>query len=195
MEGAGDTVLIVNDPYGNWICDDDSHGNGNPELTFSSGTSGLYNIWVGSYAQDAYHDATLFITEIGSSGPTTNGLVPMFLDPSLMQPSLAQLTLNPNAIRRALETSYRPSGFDDCIATSAEPTQLNPQARYVLTGAGEGSGEMEAIVNAGQLATADLGIHPQIGNGRVSIIIVDDFTNAADDNRPASRMGIWSPIC
>ena len=47
-EAAEDTTLIVLGPDG-WYCDDDSHGDLNPRVTFDSPSSGDYLIWVGTY--------------------------------------------------------------------------------------------------------------------------------------------------
>lgn len=68
-----DTTLVINDPYGNWYCDDDSGEGLNPALTFTSPASGRYDIWVGSYSQGEYADATLAISELGTSGASYGG--------------------------------------------------------------------------------------------------------------------------
>ncbi len=57
-----DTTLIVNGPDGSWACDDDSWGDGDPEVRFSKPRSGTYDIWVGTFG-DAAAPATLLITE------------------------------------------------------------------------------------------------------------------------------------
>lgn len=46
-----DTTLVVNDPEGNWHCNDDASflGNSNPGIAFSEPLSGVYDIWVGTY--------------------------------------------------------------------------------------------------------------------------------------------------
>lgn len=58
----GDTTLIINDPNGNWYCDDDSGGNLNPLLSFTP-MSGQYDIWVGTYDR-SLAAATLAISEL-----------------------------------------------------------------------------------------------------------------------------------
>ena len=58
-----DTTLVVNGPDGRWYCDDDSLGNANPQVYFSSPMSGVYDIWVGTYA-GGVQPATLQITEV-----------------------------------------------------------------------------------------------------------------------------------
>ena len=62
-----DTTLIINDPFGNWICDDDSGGNLNPFVEIANPSSGQYDIWVGTFGGGAA-DATLNISELGTGG-------------------------------------------------------------------------------------------------------------------------------
>lgn len=47
--GNCDTVLLVNDAYGNWYFDDDSGGNLHPAINLYSPGNGIYDIWVGTY--------------------------------------------------------------------------------------------------------------------------------------------------
>lgn len=79
VEGDDDTMLLVNRPDGNWLCDDDSHGSLNPIVTIPAASDGLYNIWVGSYS-DEYTDATLYISEIDPSTATLSGAPDATLD-------------------------------------------------------------------------------------------------------------------
>ena len=46
---GSDTTLLVNLPNGNWRCDDDSYGDGDPLVIIQNAPSGLYNIWSGTY--------------------------------------------------------------------------------------------------------------------------------------------------
>ncbi|WP_203291356.1 hypothetical protein [Maricaulis parjimensis] len=62
---SGDTTLLVNDPNGNWYCNDDGGEGLNPLLTFSNPASGTYDIWVGSYSEGRNINATLSISELG----------------------------------------------------------------------------------------------------------------------------------
>ncbi len=62
---SGDTTLVVNDPNGNWYCNDDGGEGLNPLLTFSDPSSGSYDIWVGSYSQGQNINAALSISELG----------------------------------------------------------------------------------------------------------------------------------
>jgi len=61
----GDTTIVVLDPNGNWVCDDDAAGNLNPVVAFPMPTSGAYQIWVGTYGSNTLLDATLSISELG----------------------------------------------------------------------------------------------------------------------------------
>ena len=56
-----DTTLLVNDPDGEWSCDDDSFGDGDPQVVFRKPKSGTYDVWIGVFGDTA--DATLGITE------------------------------------------------------------------------------------------------------------------------------------
>lgn len=62
-EGDTDTMILINLPDGTWVCDDDSFGDLDPILTFSSPQSGLYSIWVGTIGPDLI-EAELIITEL-----------------------------------------------------------------------------------------------------------------------------------
>jgi hypothetical protein len=69
FEGSGDATLIINDPDGNWRCDDDSYNSVNPTIDFEDPGTGRYEIWVGSYAQDSPVNGTLSITELQGNHP------------------------------------------------------------------------------------------------------------------------------
>src|SRR5690606_10515749 len=64
-QSSSDATIVVLDPNGNWICDDDSAGSLNPVVAFRAPTSGAYRIWVGTYGSGALLDATLSISELG----------------------------------------------------------------------------------------------------------------------------------
>ncbi len=57
-----DTTLIVQDPNGNWHCDDDSGEGVDPQVQIAYPPPGVYNIWVGSYQQGTFVGGTLYIT-------------------------------------------------------------------------------------------------------------------------------------
>ncbi len=60
---AYDTTLVIRDPDGNWICDDDTGGNLNPLQRSPNPISGRYDIWVGTYGDTVEQEAQLIITE------------------------------------------------------------------------------------------------------------------------------------
>jgi len=66
-----DTVLIISDPYGNWVCDDDYNYPDvrDPMVDFDPGESGTYDIWVASYVAGESVTGTLYITEIAGNHP------------------------------------------------------------------------------------------------------------------------------
>jgi len=64
-DGGEDTTLILSDPYGNWICNDDFSDDGFDPLVIVDGAdSGQYDIWVGSFDADEQVAGTLYITEL-----------------------------------------------------------------------------------------------------------------------------------
>lgn len=60
---AGDTVLVINDASGNWICNDDFNSL-DPAIEFTSPAGGLYDLWVASFVDGEFVDGTISITEI-----------------------------------------------------------------------------------------------------------------------------------
>ncbi len=63
VNADSDTTLVVNGPDGLWYCDDDSNGGVNPQVTWNSPRSGVYDIWVGTYSGGTT-PATLSFTEL-----------------------------------------------------------------------------------------------------------------------------------
>jgi hypothetical protein len=66
VDSAVDTTLLVNDPDGQWHCNDDSSylDSANAGIIFTNPTSGRYDIWVGLYDASAdFPPATLLISE------------------------------------------------------------------------------------------------------------------------------------
>ncbi len=61
-ESETDTTLVVNDPDGVWHCDDDSRGYSNAEVNLDKPSSGVYDIWVGTFGGGTAA-ATLILTE------------------------------------------------------------------------------------------------------------------------------------
>jgi hypothetical protein len=58
-----DTTLIINDPSGRWICNDDMEGL-NPGIIIQRPASGNYNIWIGTVDRGPAQPATLRISEV-----------------------------------------------------------------------------------------------------------------------------------
>ncbi|WP_300543789.1 hypothetical protein [Maricaulis sp.] len=60
-----DTTLVINDPSGNWVCNDDGSSGVNPGVHFEQPQAGVYDIWVGTYWSGEGADAQLAISELG----------------------------------------------------------------------------------------------------------------------------------
>mgnify|MGYP000365219960 CR=1 FL=1 len=63
VESEADTTLVINDPDGEWWCNDDAVGL-DPEIFFDLPLSGQYDIWIGTFSPDSFPEATLYVTEI-----------------------------------------------------------------------------------------------------------------------------------
>ncbi|MBM4185381.1 MAG: SRPBCC domain-containing protein [Gemmatimonadetes bacterium] len=89
VESDIDTMLLIETPSGEILCDDDSHGSLNHRIQIEDPESGLYVILVGGYTQNQYHDARVFFTELdpdifGEGAPS------FILDPLFGSVELAQ---------------------------------------------------------------------------------------------------------
>ena len=60
-----DVTLVVNQPDGTWICNDDEMGT-DPMIRLQSPRSGNYNIWIGTYESSSGQlpPSTLYISEL-----------------------------------------------------------------------------------------------------------------------------------
>jgi hypothetical protein len=65
----GDPTMIVNDPYGNFYCVDDSFSTVNPTIDFDDPAGGSYDVWIGSSAASTMISGTLYLTEASSNHP------------------------------------------------------------------------------------------------------------------------------
>ena len=65
----GDSTMIINDPYGNFYCVDDSFGTVNPTIDFNNPAGGSYDVWVGSYASGTFVSGTFYITASSGNHP------------------------------------------------------------------------------------------------------------------------------
>jgi hypothetical protein len=58
-----DTTIVINDPRGEWHCNDDFEGL-NPGIVFQQPLMGNYNIWVGTLERGPTQRATVRISEV-----------------------------------------------------------------------------------------------------------------------------------
>ena len=64
-ESGEDTRLVIRDPNGDWLCNDDSpYGTLNPLVEINNPVSGSYTIWVASFFTDDYFGGFLYVTEL-----------------------------------------------------------------------------------------------------------------------------------
>ncbi len=64
VESTVDTILLVNDPDGTWYYDDDNGIGEGALIRIANPKTGLYDIWIGTYAADSNTNGTLVITEL-----------------------------------------------------------------------------------------------------------------------------------
>lgn len=68
-----DTTIIVLDPEGNYLCNDDSGISGanplDPAVLINEPIVGTYHIWIGTYLQDELAPGYLMITEFAQTYP------------------------------------------------------------------------------------------------------------------------------
>ena len=69
VRANGDPMMVVNDPYGNFYCVDDSFGTVNPTIDFNNPAGGSYDVWIASYSASATISGTLFLTENSGNHP------------------------------------------------------------------------------------------------------------------------------
>ncbi|MBN1954120.1 MAG: hypothetical protein JW900_03615 [Anaerolineae bacterium] len=58
-----DATLIINNPSGGWLCNDD-YSDWNPLVEINDPDEGQYDIWVGSYSGTDFIAGTLYVTEL-----------------------------------------------------------------------------------------------------------------------------------
>ncbi len=64
VRSSTDTVILVNQPDGEWVCNDDYDGT-SAAILIDEPDSGNYNIWVGTFNMDSEESsATLYFTEL-----------------------------------------------------------------------------------------------------------------------------------
>jgi hypothetical protein len=69
IAASGDTTIVINDPYGNFYCVDDSFGTVNPTIDFNNPAGGSYDVWIGSYASGTNVSGTFYVTENSGNHP------------------------------------------------------------------------------------------------------------------------------
>ncbi len=84
-ESAGDTTLIINDPNGNWYCNDDAVGR-NPMIDFRRAPAGQYDVWVGSYSPRQNQHANLVVTQRRNVQPGQQQVAVQQRPPQYQQP-------------------------------------------------------------------------------------------------------------
>jgi hypothetical protein len=62
VDSKCDTVILINDPAGNWFHDDDSNGNQDAKIRFTTAPSGIYDVWIGTYDGDYCDSQVTFET-------------------------------------------------------------------------------------------------------------------------------------
>jgi hypothetical protein len=65
----GDAAMVINDPYGNFYCVDDSFGTANPTIDFNNPAGGTYDVWIASYAANTTISGTLYLSENSGNHP------------------------------------------------------------------------------------------------------------------------------
>lgn len=63
VRSSTDTVILVNLPDGEWVCNDDYDGT-SAAVLLDDPISGNYNIWIGTFGESDGEPATLYITEL-----------------------------------------------------------------------------------------------------------------------------------
>ena len=63
VNSTADTTLVINDPEGNWHCNNDDNGL-NPRVHFDTPLSGQYSIWVGLWSSTEIVPSWIGVTEL-----------------------------------------------------------------------------------------------------------------------------------
>ncbi len=61
--GGQDVMLLINDPNGNWYCNDDTDGL-DAAIRFGRPSSGQYDAWIGTYNRSRVRNTRLYVTEL-----------------------------------------------------------------------------------------------------------------------------------
>jgi len=63
VTAEADTTLVINQPDGTWICNDDTNGL-NPVVSFATPLAGIYDIYIGTYGEPSNPAGVLSISEV-----------------------------------------------------------------------------------------------------------------------------------
>lgn len=63
VTAEADTTLVINQPDGTWICNDDTNGL-NPLVSFAAPQAGVYDIYIGTYGEPTNPAGVLSISEV-----------------------------------------------------------------------------------------------------------------------------------
>ena len=58
-----DTTLVINQPDGTWVCNDDTNGL-NPVVSFATPLAGVYDIYIGTFGEPTNPAGVLSISEV-----------------------------------------------------------------------------------------------------------------------------------
>jgi hypothetical protein len=73
-----DTMMVIREPDGTYVCSEDSFDVNNPSLDFRAMATGEYNIWLGALAPNSTAQGTLYMTISEAVYPSSTGLVMPF---------------------------------------------------------------------------------------------------------------------
>jgi len=154
-----DTTLVVNDARGNWYCDDDGgEGAFNPGIQIERPPSGLYNVWVGTYASDGgTPPATLYVSELGF-GPR----------PVTSSASGLDFTLPANYGNQSLNTGFVPDPVNIQIAAGGNIDVSEAGIGDMCWGYASAAPDYELTYSAGN--TFDLYLSATSDNDTVLIV-------------------------
>jgi hypothetical protein len=69
IASGADSTMVINDPYGNFYCVDDSFGTVNPTIDFNNPAGGTYDVWIASFTSGTPVSGTFYITENSGNHP------------------------------------------------------------------------------------------------------------------------------
>jgi hypothetical protein len=130
--GSADTTLIIEQPNGTYVCNDDGVGT-DPVVDISSPAEGSYFVWVGTFGSTEFIPGYLMITEFSESAPgsiLTNipNFVTSFTEFDIEAPTnTTQATATPAGTTGGLNAGGTPTYGTSTLAAgfSPDPTQVS----------------------------------------------------------------------